>query len=176
MKCVDDEKNIGLMSDDGGSGSFSKELKIESICQKSFPEDHPDTSSSNSYCQATCYLAIARYYNPRANITMSDLQKLPNPIVRSDGYLYWGNSNNRYFTDGQQVSYHEATDKNKVIAAINSGYPVIMKGKNYGYDHFVVVYGYSGNYLKIMDPWEGKKYNLGSGKFKSPSHIRICKP
>ena len=63
---------------------------------------------------------------------MSDLQKKPNPIVGSNGYMYWSNSNNRCFTDGQQVSYDEDTDKSKVITAISNGYPVILKGKNYG--------------------------------------------
>lgn len=131
MTTFENDNLIMPMSDDGG-GSTSKELNIESIGQRSFPEDNPDISGNNSFCQATCYLAVARYYNPKLNIKMSDLQKKPNPIVGSNGYMYWSNSNNRYFTDGQQVSYDEDTDKSKVITAISNGYPVILKGKNYG--------------------------------------------
>lgn len=165
MTTFENDNLIMPMSDDGG-GSTSKNLILNQIGQRSFPEDNPDTSGNNSFCQATCYLAV-----PKLNIKMSDLQKKPNPIVGSNGYMYWSNSNNRYFTDGQQVSYNEDTDKSKVITAISNGYPVILKGKNYGFDHWVVVYGYAGNDLKIMDPWEGKKYVLGRNKFTDPNAI-----
>ena len=167
MTMFENENPIMPLADDGGGGISNVTLAIETINQKSFPEDNPDTSSSNSYCFATSVLAVARFYHPNNDISMTQLEK--------DGIVNHGNGtilswSNKYFKCTAES--YSSTSPAKVREAIRMGYPVILSNGG----HAAVAYAYTGTTIKVMDPWGGVKGILGTTLLKNPTMYRICKP
>ena len=156
MTVFENDNLITPMSDDGGGGSSSVTLNIETINQRDYGDE---------FCLATCYLAIARYYYPNENLTMARLQK--ETIVANGGWVNrWGD----YVTRGAEKNFNVSAIK----TALAAGKPVIISGASPRGDHYVVAYGYTGNNIKIMDPWNGVKAVLGNTSLISWSKYRIC--
>lgn len=156
MTTFENNDVIMPMSDDGGGGSASVTLEIESINQRDY---------GNAFCLATCYLAIARYYHPDKNLTMARLQK--EGIVASEGWVNrWGD----YVTRGSAQNFNVSGIK----TALAAGKPVIITGASSSGEHYVVAYGYTGNNIKVMDHWNGVKAVLGNTVLTSWSKYRIC--
>ncbi len=174
MTMFENENPIMPMADDGTEGGGTGgavTLAIATINQRTFPEGNPDSSYQNAYCLATCYLAIAKYYNPNSSITMTSLENdgivARNNPNYDDGYLIrWGG----HFDEGSKKTPYSAS---AVRTAIANGYPVILGDGS----HFAVAYSTVGSTIKVMDPWNGVKGNLGTTQLNNPpTSYRICKP
>lgn len=156
MTTFENDNLIMPMSDEGGGGTSSVTLDIESIDQMDY---------GSEFCLATCYLAIGRYYHPSEDLKMNRLQS--EGIVSSNGYVnYWGT----YVTRGAAQDFNVSAIK----TALAAGKPVIIIGESSRGEHYVVAYGYTGNNIKIMDPWGGVKAVLGNTVLTSWSKYRIC--
>ena len=96
---------------------------------------------------------------------MARLQK--ETIVANGGWVNrWGD----YVTRGTEQNFNVSAIK----TALAAGKPVIISGASPRGDHYVVAYGYTGNNIKIMDPWNGVKAVLGNTSLISWSKYRIC--
>jgi len=129
-------------------------ISISAIDQKDY---------GNAYCLATCYLAIAKSFG--YNITMTTLKN--EGIVASNGYV---NSWGAYVARGDSKTYNVANIK----AEIDAGKPCIITGQSSIGTHYVVAYDYSGNTIKVMEPWGGTKVNIGDSTLTSTSSYRAC--
>lgn len=70
----------------------------------------------------------------------------PVAIGRSEGTVQWA---------GRYDYTSVPADLNLINSELNNGYPVIAEVRLSGYQHFVVITGYSGSTYYINDPWYG---------------------
>lgn len=158
----DNENPIMPLADDGDTGgSFptATVLEVPVVDQRDY---------GDSFCLASCYLAIANYYG--ANITMEKL--IQDRIVSSSGYVNWWGD---YVTKGSNITF-DASNVDRIKLALTKGTPVIITGRSNSYEHHVVAYGFYGDTIKVMDPWGGVTGNLLSTTLVSANNYKICTP
>ncbi len=153
MTMFENENPIMPLADDGSGGSTSKMLDFPILKQS----DYETSSNPNTHCAATCYLAIANYFD--VNIDMSDLWGTV--VNRNTGEVStWNN----HFSSTGPTSY----SYNAVIRAVDQGHPVLLRGSSTMPMHFAVACGYGPNGLKVMDPYDGRIDYLGNTALNNP--------
>ncbi|MCI5119657.1 MAG: hypothetical protein D3908_00360, partial [Candidatus Electrothrix sp. AUS4] len=60
-------------------------------------------------------------------------------------------------------------DLDRIRSEIDDGYPVIAEVRLFGYQHFVVITGYSGSTFYINDPWYGDQSTINSRYGSDPA-------
>ena len=115
----------------------------------------------DSFCLATCYLAIAQYFG--YDISMQDL--IDEKVISASGSVKrWGD----HFTRSEKKTYNVTNVKKE----IDKGNPVILAD---GSPHFAVGYDYTNSKIQVMDPWEGETGDLGTTTLKkTPSYYYVC--
>ena len=133
---------------------------------------YPETIGSHG-CAVTSIAMVFRYYgvntDPRdmnnwlkANGGYSSgcLVNWPRAADHSDGRVQWV----------EKVDYTNVpADLNKIKSEIDKGYPVIAEVRLSGYQHFVVITGYSGSIFYINDPWYGDKFTINARYDSDPA-------
>ena len=162
MTMFENENPIMPLTDDGDTGgSFptATVLEVPVVNQRDY---------GDLFCFASCYLAIANYYG--ADITMDQL--IREGIVASNGSVTWRNN---YVKKGPNISF-DVSNVDGIKLALTRGTPVIISGRSRSNEHHVVAYGFYGNTIKVMDPWEGVTGNLLSTSLVSVDNYKICTP
>lgn len=144
-------------------GTIPTSATVENINQNDFGNQ----VGTNTFCYATCILAILRYYKG----TTYTMDRLINEgIVRaSDGYVNYRNT--AYY----DITANIAIDYTDICNEIEAGRPVIIYGRSSRADHYVVADGFTSRTaagIIVMDPWTGTHTTLPESTLRTYTHYR----
>ena len=136
---------------DSSTGTTPTETLVENINQNDFGNQ----TGLNTFCYATCILAILRYYKG----TSFSMDRLINEgiVQADDGYVNYRNTS--YYDITSDISFNCTEICNEIAA----GRPVIIYGQSSVAGHYVVADGFTTRTtdgIIVMDPWTGKHTKL----------------
>lgn len=131
----------------------------------------PETIGSHG-CAITCTSMVLGFYGNSLNP-----RQMNNWLNQNNGYsggclVKWstvaGYANNVNWIGSYNYQTIPA-DLNKIKDELDAGYPVIAEVRLSGYQHFVVITGYSGTTYYINDPWYGDSSTINSRYHANPA-------
>jgi len=154
-----------LYSSGSSGGSTPSSATVENINQNDFGSQ----TGTNTFCYATCILAILRHYKG-TSFTMDRL--INEGLVRgSDGYVLTNNTT-YYSVTGNLAINNNFSD---ICNEIEAGRPVIIYGESATSGHYVVADGFTSRTadgIIVMDPWTGSHKKLTESTLRTYTDYR----